>query len=118
MLLNFCLKNYAPKSFDYAIVSMSLHDMPRIFRLPLVKELARVAKTVIAIDYSRSMPFNFAGLRNRMIEFLAGAEHFANFREFLREGGLEALVTGANLEIESTKYVDKECVTIIQVHSK
>jgi len=113
------LKQYPTKSFDYVTICMALHEMPKMFRLPMLKEMSRVGKTVIAVDYAASMPFNSAGLRNRFLEFIAGSEHFANFREFTAEGGVSGLVQASNgaLKIENLKLIDKKSITVVYLTS-
>ena len=92
--------------------------MPRIFRAGVLRELGRVAERVIVVDYVAEMPWNFSGLRNRLIEISAGAEHFANFRDFRKEGGLHSLVNDTNLSIESSKLIDGRTLLVLHLIKK
>jgi hypothetical protein len=89
--------------------------MPRIFRAGVLRELGRVAEHVIVVDYAAEMPWNFSGIRNRILEISAGSEHFANFRDFRMEGGLHSLVNDANLSIQSSKLIDSRNLLVLHL---
>ena len=57
---------------SYATICMALHEMPKIFRAPILREMGRVSKRVIAVDYSVKMPVSLAKFRNLFLEFFAG----------------------------------------------
>ncbi len=40
------LRHYPDKSFDVATICMALHGMPKLFRVPILKEMARVSKQI------------------------------------------------------------------------
>jgi len=112
------LKTFESKSFDYGTISMALHEMPKIFRAPMIKEMARVAKEVIIADYASDMPVNRSGVRNRILEFMAGGEHFANFRDFRHNGGLINLIQDADLEIKHKQLIDNNTLMVLRVTQK
>jgi len=107
------LKGYENDHFDYATISMAFHEMPKIFRVPVLIQMSRVSKRVIAVDYVPKMPWNLSGIRNRLLEFIAGAEHFSNFREFRQDEGLQRLAAEAELAIEEVKFLDKENLMVL-----
>lgn len=107
---------YDDDAFDVATVAMALHEMPQACRVPVLRELARVARQVMIVDFRAPMPLNAAGLRNRAIEMAAGAEHFSAFRDYARRGGLEPLVEQAGLEVASTRLLDQDTMTVQVVH--
>ena len=45
------LDNFSAGSFDYAIASMVLHEMEASQRLPVLKEMKRLAPHLIVVDY-------------------------------------------------------------------
>jgi len=112
------LQRYDDDAFDFATISMAFHAMPKIFRVPMLKQLSRVAKKVIAVDYASDMPFNTAGIHNRILEFVAGAEHFSNFRNFRHEGGLHQLATETNLVVEESKLVNQRTILVVTLHRR
>jgi len=83
-------------AFDVAIGMLVLHEMsPADRRLALV-EMARVARRVLVIDHH---PRPDGSLRGRAIraastaiERIAGGDHYRNYRQFVRSGGVPVVV--------------------------
>lgn len=78
-------------------VSFGLHDKSREMRNAMLDEARRVlapAGRLVAVDFEN--PWNAAARAGALfawaIERLAGGEHYRNGREFLRRGGLRALL--------------------------
>jgi len=102
------LAAFPAEHFDVASVLLALHEMPRKYRVPMLKEMARCSRIVVACDFAADMPlFSSAGVRNRLIEFAAGRDHWSNNRDFrFVSGGLRGLAKEAGLEVVSEKFVD------------
>jgi SAM-dependent methyltransferase len=94
------------EAFDVATVVLALHEMPHACREPVLRELGRVARRVMVVDFNAPMPWNAAGVRNRAMELAAGSEHFNAFRDYSRRGGLPALIEAAGLQLESERLID------------
>jgi 3-oxoadipate enol-lactonase len=99
-------------SFDCATVAMALHEMPHACRAPVLRELERVARQLLVVDFAAPMPMNAAGLRNRAVEFAAGRDHFGAFRDYQRRGGLPPLLASAGLRAESSRPLDSGTLTV------
>ncbi|MBN1653063.1 MAG: class I SAM-dependent methyltransferase [Deltaproteobacteria bacterium] len=84
----------ADGSFDVCVITMGLHALPRAVRRAAIAELRRVGRRVVIVDYAVPLPRNPAGGLARAIEWRAGGEHFAGFRDYVRRGGLDDLVDG------------------------
>lgn len=93
------LSDFATASFDYATIIMGLHEMPTAIRNRVLPSLARVANRVVAVDFAPAMRWNRAGVRNRMMELLAGPRHFGGFRDYTRRGGLPPLIDAAEVSV-------------------
>ncbi|MBA7467634.1 2-methoxy-6-polyprenyl-1,4-benzoquinol methylase, mitochondrial [subsurface metagenome] len=84
-------------SFDLTLISLALHEMAAGKRLPIIKELIRTLRpggTMLILDYDTGIK-NSSSLTSwliKAIEWLAGKEHHANFRDFLRNGGVPGLL--------------------------
>ncbi|MFW5853336.1 MAG: class I SAM-dependent methyltransferase [Patescibacteria group bacterium] len=104
------LPQFTDKYFDYAIISMVIHEMPPVLRVPVLTEAKRLAKKVILADYSIPQPFSLYGLRNRSAEFLAGREHFRGFLDYNKNKGLQPLLDQSGLSI--LKSIDSRTKTI------
>ncbi len=94
------LSLYQDHEFDYAVLSLTIHEMPEYVRVPVLKEAKRISKKVIIADYMIPMPVNRGGLLNLSLEFIAGYEHFRNFLNFRDHNGLNMLIEKAGLLIE------------------
>ena len=73
--------------FDLATTVLVLHEMPAEAWTPVLREVTRVAGRLLCVDFRAPMPWNAAGIRNRLFEITAGREHYRAFRDFQRRGG-------------------------------
>jgi ubiquinone/menaquinone biosynthesis C-methylase UbiE len=81
-------------SFDVAVLSFALHDMPRQARRDALREAARVATEIVVLDYE---PPAGGWARRAMVGLLATVEA-AYWRGFARDGGVAAAARDAGLE--------------------
>ncbi len=89
------------KHFDYALITYVIHEVAEIERIELMKQLSEIADTIIIGDYLVPRPNNFKGFFSRTIEFVAGKDHYRNFRNYVANGGIQFLVDEAGLVIVS-----------------
>lgn len=94
------LENYSAGFFDYAIACMVLHEMDASQRLPVLKEMKRLALNLILVDYRVPPPANLAVTMCRFIERLAGPRHFRNYTSFINGGGLLSLFETLGLTVQ------------------
>ena len=85
--------------FDYAVLTYVIHEVNEADRVQLLNEIAEVADTIIIGDYLIPLPSDFAGKIVKTIEFIAGAEHYRNFRTYEANGGIQYLADKAGLSI-------------------
>lgn len=76
------LTEFGDQEFDFATISMVLHEIPRELAIAILKEMNRVAKKIVIADYITKQPINLPGIRIRLAELFAGIEHFKNFRAY------------------------------------
>jgi demethylmenaquinone methyltransferase/2-methoxy-6-polyprenyl-1,4-benzoquinol methylase len=91
------------EKFDYATLSLMIHEIPHHERLQILREVKQVAEKIIILDYNTSQPFSFWGAAIRTIEFFAGREHYRNFKDFVQRGGLPILLKEAGLPVQQEK---------------
>jgi len=89
----------ADKEFDYATITLALHEMNPANRIPVLRELSRTARFLIIADYATPLPSTFPGWFTRMIEKMAGEEHYAGFCSYQETGGLDVITGDASLVI-------------------
>lgn len=86
--------------FDFATISLALHEMNKDRRLPVLAELSRTARLLLISDYASPLPSTIGGRFTGMIECLAGREHYAGFRSYQKAGGMNSLLHDAGLVIQ------------------
>jgi demethylmenaquinone methyltransferase/2-methoxy-6-polyprenyl-1,4-benzoquinol methylase len=103
---------FADTSQDLITAMLAFHEMPASLRSPVLREAQRVLKKegrLLIIDYhpsSAHFPIGWIfGAFIAGIEFLAGGEHFGNYRTFITSGGLPALLAPNGLEIDKRRIV-------------
>jgi SAM-dependent methyltransferase len=92
--------------FDLATLVLVLHEMPTEAQAPVLSEVTRVARRLLCVDFRAPMPWNVAGIRNRVLEMAAGREHYRAFREFQRRGGSRGAAERAGLSFERVRLID------------
>jgi SAM-dependent methyltransferase len=101
--------------WDVAVMVLALHEMPAAARIDVVRNLLRVARTLVLVDFTAPMPFGRAGLRNRLAELLAGPEHFSGYRDFQRRGGLRRLLEEVGAPQVREETFDRGTLHLVQV---
>ncbi|MEE9166519.1 MAG: class I SAM-dependent methyltransferase [Candidatus Neomarinimicrobiota bacterium] len=103
---------YGEGSFDLIVVSLVLHEISSRIRSVLVSESRRVLKKdgrLLVVDYHAGpLRFPKGWLLKSFItcaEIAAGSEHFKNYRQFMANKGVPALVAEHRLSVEMKKIV-------------
>ncbi len=109
------LGNFPDDCFDYATACMVLHEMDGSQRLPVLREMRRLARTLISVDYRVPPPANLSAAICRFIERLAGRRHYHNYVSFLQGGGLLTLFPGLGLSVQKEIAFHKQCFHLIRL---
>lgn len=107
-------------SFDHASLSMGLHEKEGSSRDRIIGEMRRVVKkngTLVIVDYRVPYPRGTYPYVARVVEWIAGEEHFGLFRDFLRDGGLDALLRRHNLREDERSYARRMPVVLLKVRN-
>jgi len=107
------LARQSNKQFDYAVFSMSLHEMNHKERISMLLEAKRISKKIIIADFLVPQSSRISGLRVFLIEFIAGINHFKGYMDFRRSNGIDDLVYESNLKILSDKINSSKTVRIV-----
>jgi ubiquinone/menaquinone biosynthesis C-methylase UbiE len=99
--------DYPSQTFDFVSVVLVIHEMPASLRPAVLSECKRVAKAdgrIMVIEWHLG-PYEFPmgyiyRLVRRSVEFVAGRQHYANYCDFKRRGGMEPLIDGARLSVD------------------
>ena len=99
------------REFDAAVISIALHEMPPHAREKVWASMRRAVRPqgrLIALDYTVPRPAGLlAGMLLSLIErdersFLSiHREHYENFQEFMRNGGLHAWIQERSESVET-----------------
>ena len=100
------------QSFDFAMSSMVIHEMSMEKRLPVLKEMKRLGRQIILVDWINPQPSLWKAWGTHVIEFMAGWTHYSGFRSFMREGGMPALIKASDLEILDTQITTKGTIQL------
>lgn len=93
------IHNEGQTRFDYAILTFVIHEVNEDERIKLLTEVALVADQIIIGDYQVPKPDGFLGFLSETIEFIAGREHYRNYKSYMANGGIYHLASRAGLKI-------------------
>jgi len=81
------------------VLTYVIHEVNEEERMNLLKEISRVADKIIIGDYLVPKPKGFRSYLSEIIEFIAGAEHYRNYKSFVANGGIKYLANKTELKI-------------------
>lgn len=85
--------------FDYAVITYVIHEVDENERINLLKDIALIADKIIIGDYFAPRSNGFGSLLNEIVEFVAGRDHYRNFKSYLAGKGILSLADRAQLKI-------------------
>lgn len=106
------LSEFQDHSFDYAMSSMVIHEMPAEKRMPVLQEIKRVGKLVILVDWIYPQPSFWKKTATHIVERLAGREHYSGFQSFMEGEGMPALLEAVGLEVIETQVTSKGTIQL------
>ncbi|HPQ42149.1 MAG TPA: class I SAM-dependent methyltransferase [bacterium] len=83
------LGRFEDAEFDVAVMVMRIHELDMDQRVPVLRDVFRIARRVILCDYLIPQPMTAHGDLARTSEMLGGDRHFTNFRLYQHAGGLK-----------------------------
>jgi ubiquinone/menaquinone biosynthesis C-methylase UbiE len=86
--------------FDYASISLALHDKEEHIRYQIISEMKRVTRedgALILIDFHVPLPANVWSLIARAIEYFVGGTHYQSFKKYIANNGLEGIIKNHSL---------------------
>ncbi|MFN2379582.1 MAG: class I SAM-dependent methyltransferase [Bacteroidales bacterium] len=91
------LSAFAQNEFDVAVISMAIHQFSYTVALDILTEMKRVATRIIIVDYGFPLKPGFLKWLTYVIEFIAGGDHYRNFRLYMGRGGVDPILKAAQL---------------------
>lgn len=86
-------------NYDYAVMTYVIHEVNPDERVQLLNDMAQIADKIIIGDYLTPSKKGFWNFLNEVVEFLAGNEHYSNYKHFVANNGLQSLVNKAGLKV-------------------
>lgn len=106
------------KSMKAVVISYALHEKPLDLRIKILEEAKRVLSPegkIILVDFE--MPWNrksrLGSLFISSIERMAGRKHYENSRQFLKAGGLQALIRAKEFHPVEKRAIDLASSSIV-----
>jgi 2-polyprenyl-3-methyl-5-hydroxy-6-metoxy-1,4-benzoquinol methylase len=93
------LSCYPDLHFDVAVITMAVHQFDPEQAITILSEMRKKASQIIIGDYSHHMRSGWGRNLAWVIEWLAGGDHYRNFRNYIRTGGLHFFASKAGLDI-------------------
>jgi len=88
--------------YDYAVMTYVIHEVNPEDRIGLIKEMINLADNIIIGDYLVPVKSGFWSGLNEVVEYLAGKEHYNNYKDFIKHGGLKTLFNDSGLKITTS----------------
>ena len=105
---------FSNRPFDVATISMAIHQFSPETGLHILRQLQKISRTVIVIDYAYPQPQNFNGFIVRTIERIAGKDHFAHFIAYISGGGMPGILDTLGLEVSNDVFSKSGIFTMIK----
>lgn len=99
---------------DYISLKMVLHEMDEASRYGLMEEAWEVCGKFIITDWFSPQPDNIHRRITNMVEFIAGKEHYRNFRDWCRRGGIDGFLERQKLELLEERLIANGTIKIIK----
>ena len=93
------LMNIGHPHFDFAVLTYVIHEVPEKERINLLSEAAIISDKIIIGDYLVPKPGGIGSSLSEAIEFIAGRDHYKNYKSYLSNGGIAFLAEKAGLKI-------------------
>jgi len=98
---------------DFAVFTFMLHEISQEERITILNDISKIANSLIILEYNVPHPYNFWGIGSRIIEFLAGKNHFTNFLDFNKRGGINKILKESGFHIAQEKINRKNIFKIV-----
>ncbi len=90
--------HYEDAKFDLGMTAFSLHEKSHTSARKIVEEMVRVTSEggdILIIDYELSEKTStLSKILIYFIEWIAGGDHYRNFKSYIKKGGLPELLSG------------------------
>ena len=107
------LTQFRKNEFDIAMMSLALHQFTPKMYTSVLGEMKRVSQKIIIVDYAIPLPQGYVRVGSRWAEFMAGREHYRNFKSFGKNGGLNSILIQNGLVIEKSVLFGRDTFQLV-----
>ncbi|RLA72075.1 MAG: class I SAM-dependent methyltransferase [Epsilonproteobacteria bacterium] len=108
---------YKDASFDLTMTAFALHEKNHISARKIIEEMVRVTDEngdILIVDYELSKKTSALSKKLiYLIEWIAGGEHYQNFKDYIDRGGLPALLSGISLTEVKRYYFGQHGIVLL-----
>ena len=101
---------FADNRFDISTITLALHEMDPSIRMKVIKKMIHVTKKngkIIIVDYTVPKSKNFWTTLCKyaiwFIERITGGDHYRNYKNFMKNGGLQKLIINLPLKLRNKR---------------
>ncbi len=109
--------HYEDKKFDLTMTAFALHEKDYTSARKIVEEMVRVTKQggdLLIVDYELSEKTAvFSKWMIYFIEWIAGGDHYRNFKSYIKKGGLPDLLSGIELREVERHYFGQHGIVLV-----
>ena len=109
--------HYKDAKFDLVMTAFSLHEKSHTSARKIVEEMVRVTSDggdILIVDYELSEKTSaLSKMLIYFIEWLAGGDHYRNFRSYIKKGGLPELLSGITLTEVERHYFGQHGIVLL-----
>jgi demethylmenaquinone methyltransferase/2-methoxy-6-polyprenyl-1,4-benzoquinol methylase len=109
--------HYKDAKFDLVMTAFSLHEKSHTSARKIVEEMVRVTSEggdILIVDYELSEKTSaLSKMLIYFIEWLAGGDHYRNFRSYIKKGGLPELLSGITLTEVERHYFGQHGIVLV-----
>ena len=109
--------HYEDKKFELVMTTFALHEKDHKTARKIVEEMVRVTAKdgdILIVDYELSEKTSaLSKTLIYFIEWLAGGEHYKNFRSYIKKGGLPELLSGITLTEVERHYFGQQGIVLL-----
>jgi len=109
--------HYNTAKFDLVMTAFALHEKEHDTARKIVEEMVRVTAEggdMLIVDYELSEKTSaLSKIVIYFIEWLAGGEHYRNFRSYIKKGGLSGLLQGITFTEVQRHYFGRHGIVLI-----
>jgi demethylmenaquinone methyltransferase/2-methoxy-6-polyprenyl-1,4-benzoquinol methylase len=94
---------FSDSVFDYASISVAIHENERSDIDRIISEMTRVVKkdgALILVDYKVPLPRLISAYFSFVLEYIAGRDHWRCFKDYMAQGGLDGILERHGLREE------------------